>query len=70
MWYDYACAEAVAGHKEKAFEYLQNSAKESVKDVATMGYDEDFVSLHSDPRFAAMIAGARQKAGLRPSTAH
>lgn len=67
-WYNYACAEAVAGHKEKAFQYLQNSARQSPLDIVAMGKDEDLASLRGDPRFAAMITQARQQAGLATQT--
>jgi TPR repeat protein len=33
-WYDYACAAAVAGHRDQAFEYLQKAADLGDGDIA------------------------------------
>jgi tetratricopeptide (TPR) repeat protein len=72
FWYNYACAEAVAGHKEKAFEYLKKAGDLLLSDRngLSMDKDEDLNSLHNDPRFEAMIAQARQRAGLQSSSQH
>jgi len=67
-WYDYACAAAVAGHRDQAVEYLQKAADLGNKDIANMANDEDLKSLRRDPRFAALIAQAKARtAGSAPN---
>ena len=70
VWYNYACLEAVSGHKEKAFEDLQNSLKLSPIRLLTMDTDEDLVSLHGDPRFASLLAEAHRRAATDTVSKH
>jgi len=58
-WYAYACAAAVAGHRDRAFEYLQKAADLADPDVASMASDDDLKSLRTDPRFTALIDQAK-----------
>jgi eukaryotic-like serine/threonine-protein kinase len=57
-WYNFACVEAVAGHNERALEYLQKAADLGSSDILKMSGDSNLKSLHGDPRFNAMIAQA------------
>ncbi len=61
VWYNYACAAAVAGHRDQAIEYLQKAADLGDNDLASMANDEDLKSLRRDPRFAALIAQAKAR---------
>ncbi len=60
-WYSYACAAAVAGHRDQAFEYLRKADDLGSTDVPNMANDEDLKSLRGDPRFAALIAQAKTR---------
>jgi tetratricopeptide (TPR) repeat protein len=60
-WYNYACATAVAGHRDQAIAYLQKAADIGDNDLATMAQDEDLKSLRLDPRFTALIAQAKAR---------
>ena len=60
-WYSYACAAAVAGHRDQAFEYLRKADDLGSTDVPNMANDEDLKSLRPDPRFAALIAQAKTR---------
>ncbi len=62
-WYAFACAAAVAGHRDDALDYLSRSidygGRQTPGWIAT---DPDLKSLHGDPRFEALLAKARQNA--------
>ncbi len=60
-WYSYACAAAVAGHRDQAIEYLRKADDLGSTDVPNMANDEDLKSLRPDPRFAALIAQAKTR---------
>jgi non-specific serine/threonine protein kinase/serine/threonine-protein kinase len=60
-WYDYACAAAVAGHRDQAFEDLQKAADLGDGDIANIANDEDLKSLRGDPRFQGLIAQAKAR---------
>ena len=57
-----ACAEAVAGHPEKAFRDLQTAAGLGSAFMVTMASDEDLKSVRQGPRVAALIEKAKQLA--------
>ena len=60
-WYSYACAAAVAGYRDQAFEYLRKADDLGSTDVPNMATDEDLKSLRRDPRFSALIAQAKAR---------
>jgi len=60
-WYSYACAAAVAGRRDQAFEYLRKADDLGSTDVPNMANDDDLKSLRGDPRFAALIAQANAR---------
>jgi len=60
-WYSYACAAAVAGYRDQAFEYLRKADDLGSSDVPNMATDEDLKSLRRDPRFSALIAQAKAR---------
>jgi hypothetical protein len=59
-WYDFACAEAVAGKTDAAIDYLQKTQNLSPQSAFNLANDEHLESLHKDPRFIALIAKAKQ----------
>jgi tetratricopeptide (TPR) repeat protein/predicted Ser/Thr protein kinase len=63
-WYNFACAAAVAGHTNAAMDYLRKADDLGNPDIANMAKDKDLKSLRKDPRFAALIAKAKQPAAL------
>jgi len=62
LWYDFACAAAVAGHKDDALEHLGQAIDHRFNDADYIGQGDDLKSLHGDPRCDALIARARQAA--------
>jgi eukaryotic-like serine/threonine-protein kinase len=54
-WYSYACVAAAAKDPDSAFAYLHNSFDRGFKDTQHLRIDPDLESLHSDPRFAALV---------------
>jgi non-specific serine/threonine protein kinase/serine/threonine-protein kinase len=60
-WFNFACGAVFAGHRDEAFEYLGHAIDYglSAEEVAD---DPDLKPLHSDPRFAALLARAKEKA--------
>ena len=62
LWFYFGCIAAQAGHREEAFEYLGNALDHGYREAADMETEKDLQSLHSDPRFAALLARARQPA--------
>ena len=53
--YNTACAYALKGEKDKAFEWLQKTAEAGYKDTAQLDGDSDMDSLRDDPRYAKII---------------
>ena len=62
LWYNFACAAAVAGRHNEALEYLGHAIDVGFSNADAMAADNDLKSLHGDPRFAALVAKARQPA--------
>ncbi|SYZ72303.1 exported hypothetical protein [Candidatus Zixiibacteriota bacterium] len=54
--YDIACLYALSGDKEKAFEYLTRAGDLKWSEIEQVKGDSDLVSLHSDPRWAKILA--------------
>jgi eukaryotic-like serine/threonine-protein kinase len=61
-WYNFACAAAIAGHRDEAFRYLHEAIDRGFTYADAIGEDRDLASLHSDPRFAPMVQEARTRA--------
>jgi serine/threonine protein kinase/tetratricopeptide (TPR) repeat protein len=61
-WYNFACAAAFTGHRDEAFRYLQEAIDHGFVYPDDISGDKDLASLHADPRFAAIIETARQRA--------
>ncbi len=66
-WYNFACAAAFTGHRDDAFRYLQEAIDHGFAYPDDISGDKDLASLHGDPRFAAIIETARQRAAT-PAT--
>jgi hypothetical protein len=54
--YDTACSTALAGDKEKAFDYLLRAIKAGFRNTAHLKTDDDLISLHGDPRWSQALA--------------
>jgi non-specific serine/threonine protein kinase/serine/threonine-protein kinase len=65
-WYAFACGAAVTGHRNEALEYLADAVDHGFAASRWMNTDSDLQSLHSDPRFEALVAKARQNASTQP----
>lgn len=61
-WYNFACAAAIAGHRDEAFAYLHEAINHGFVYADAIGGDRDLTSLHSDPRFAAIVEEAQTRA--------
>jgi serine/threonine-protein kinase len=59
--YNIACLEAVQGHHDKALSLLSDALDHGLSANMAMGIesDEDLQSLHGNPRFAALVARAK-----------
>ncbi len=64
LLYNAACSFALAGRKDEAFSALEQAGAEGLDDVDQYKGDADFASLHSDPRWQALLdrVAARAKA--------
>lgn len=62
LWYNFACAAAVAGRKDDALEHLSQAIDLGFNQADYLGQDDDLKSLRGDPRFDAIVAKARQAA--------
>jgi serine/threonine protein kinase len=60
-WYDFACAAAVAGHRDEALRYLREAIDRGYGNAEEIASDDDLRSLRGDPRFAALIEKVRQR---------
>jgi eukaryotic-like serine/threonine-protein kinase len=62
--YNLACLAALQGHKNKAFSLLREAVDHGLPPRTDLRIDKDpdLKSLHGDPRFAAFIAHAKEKA--------
>ena len=67
-WYDYACGEARAGHREETFDHLRQAVGHGYWDAQQMQTDNDLKSLRGDPRFEALIAEAQKRAAAASNT--
>jgi tetratricopeptide (TPR) repeat protein len=58
-WYDFACGEAIAGHRDVALQYLRKAVELRWFETADMANDDDLKNLRGDPRFEALVAHAK-----------
>ncbi|HXJ95844.1 MAG TPA: serine/threonine-protein kinase [Terriglobia bacterium] len=66
-WYNFACAAAIAGRRDEAFDYLHEAISRGFVYPDAISTDRDLTSLHSDPRFAPIVEEARARAAaLQP----
>ena len=56
MYYNTACALALAGDKEKAFQFLDSAIQAGFRNVTHLTYDVDLNSLHNDQRWDKAVA--------------
>ena len=65
--YNLACAEAMLGKGDESFKALGQATEAGFAQVALMESDMDLASVRNDPRFAAIVAKARENAADSPS---
>lgn len=58
LYYNAACASALAGRAEAAFAFLRQATEAGYDDVAAIRADTDLARLRDDPRFDALLAQA------------
>ena len=58
--YNVACCFAQAGEPERALDCLEKASESNVVSTSWMKNDSDLFSLHDEPRFQALIKGAKQ----------
>jgi tetratricopeptide (TPR) repeat protein len=63
--YNLGCLEARDGNRRAAFERLNEAVAHGFARPDEMRQDSDLESLHGDPRFAALIARAREQSQAR-----
>ena len=61
LYYNAACASALAGRKEAAFAQLRQAIGAGYTKADAIRADTDLASLHGDPRFDALLADAAQR---------
>jgi serine/threonine protein kinase len=64
-WYNFACAEAARGRPDEAFTDLGHAIENGLISPGELSADPELKSLHSDPRFDALVAKARETNGAR-----
>jgi C-terminal processing protease CtpA/Prc len=65
LYYNAACAHALAGRREQALDRLASALAVGYGDPEQMQKDSDLASLHAEPRWAALIAEATRMGALR-----
>jgi tetratricopeptide (TPR) repeat protein len=64
-WYYFACAEAARGRPDEAFADLNHAVENGLTSPGELSADPELKSLHSDPRFDALVAKARETISTR-----
>jgi hypothetical protein len=67
-WYDFACAAALAGRSDEAFQYLRQAIGYGYNEAGHMAQDDDLKSLRNDARFATLVQGLNRKAPAAPKS--
>jgi eukaryotic-like serine/threonine-protein kinase len=65
VWYDFACAAAMAGRHDEALEHLSQAIDHGYTNAEWIAKDEDLKSLHGDAGLEALVAKARQAAAAK-----
>jgi eukaryotic-like serine/threonine-protein kinase len=60
--YNLGCIMALQGRRDEALSFLREAVEHGLHNYAGIDNDPDLKSLHGDPRFAALVADARQAA--------
>ncbi len=58
-WYNFGCAQAARGRSDEAFADLNRAIENGLISPGELSADPELKSLHSDPRFEALVAKAR-----------
>jgi len=68
--YNMGCLEAQRGDKDRAITLLRDAVDHGLAPYIDLGMakDTDLTSLHNDPRFAALVAHAKQRAAAAPNS--
>jgi eukaryotic-like serine/threonine-protein kinase len=64
-WYNFACAEAARGRADEAFADLNRAIEQGRISPGEISGDPELNSLHSDPRFAAIVAKAQTTSSIK-----
>jgi eukaryotic-like serine/threonine-protein kinase len=64
-WYYFGCAEAARGRPDEAFADLDHAIENGLISPGELSADPELKSLHSDPRFDALVAQAREAISAR-----
>jgi non-specific serine/threonine protein kinase/serine/threonine-protein kinase len=62
LWYNFACAAAVAGRRDDALDHISRAIDNGFVDADWLEQDDDLKSLRGAPRFEALVAKAREAA--------
>lgn len=64
-YYNAACSYARAGEKARALECLEKAVDEGFSDDRWLAADDDFTSLHDDPRFKRLVERLQETANAK-----
>ncbi|MGA7686451.1 MAG: serine/threonine-protein kinase [Terriglobales bacterium] len=64
-WYNFACSEAARGRPDEAFADLNHAIENGLISPGELSADPELKSLHSDARFDAVVAKAREANSAR-----
>jgi tetratricopeptide (TPR) repeat protein len=64
-WYNFACTEAARGRPDDAFADLDHAIENGLISPGELSADPELQSLHSDARFDAIVAKARETNSAR-----
>ena len=66
-YYNAACAYALAGNKDAAFDRLSSALQHGFSDEKTLQSDSDLKSLHGDPRWQTFVASVTEARAADPA---
>jgi eukaryotic-like serine/threonine-protein kinase len=64
-WYNFGCAEAARGRPDEAFADLNHAIENGLISPGELAADPELKSIHSDPRFYALVAKARETSSIK-----